>query len=185
VPMNRRSLTAAVVFLAASALGCCGPAGEAKILSRSPVGPEVFFSPRGGCTEAIVRELAAARRVVRVQAYSFTSRPIAEALIAARSRGVDVAVILDRSQPTAVGGQAGRVASAGVVVKIDAAHAIAHNKVIVIDGRVVITGSFNFTQSAESRNAENLLILPDTVLARKYLANWCSHEKHSGPYQPH
>ena len=66
---------------------------------------------------------------------------------------------------------------------IDAKHAIAHNKVMVIDGLVLITGSFNFTPSAEKRNAENLLIIRDKELAGKYIANWHLHKAHSEPYK--
>ena len=65
---------------------------------------------------------------------------------------------------------------------IDAAHAIAHNKVMVIDGEVVVTGSFNFTRQAENENAENLLVIRDGDLAERYLANWHAHEAHSQPY---
>ena len=65
---------------------------------------------------------------------------------------------------------------------IDAAHAIAHNKVMVIDSGVVITGSFNFTKSAEERNAENLLVIRSPELAKIYSVNWAEHKKHSEAY---
>ena len=145
--------------------------------------PEVFFSPNGGCTEAVVTELSSARSSVRVQAYSFTSAPIAAALVSAHKRGVAVVVILDKSQRSEKYSSADFLSRAGVPTFIDAKHAIAHNKVMVIDGAVVITGSFNFTKAAEERNAENLLILRDADLAAKYLANWEEHRKHSEVYQ--
>ena len=66
---------------------------------------------------------------------------------------------------------------------IDDKHAIAHNKVMVIDGHVVITGSFNFTKAAEESNAENLLVIDDVDLAQKYAKNWQEHLAHSVPYQ--
>jgi phosphatidylserine/phosphatidylglycerophosphate/cardiolipin synthase-like enzyme len=62
--------------------------------------------------------------------------------------------------------------NAKIDVWIDRKHAIAHNKVIIVDGAVVITGSFNFTKAAESKNAENLLVIRDAALARQYLENW-------------
>jgi phosphatidylserine/phosphatidylglycerophosphate/cardiolipin synthase-like enzyme len=133
---------------------------------------QVYFSPRGGCTEAIVAALGAARKSVLVQAYSFTSGPIAAALIAAHGRGVEVRVILDKSDRTERNGEMPVLLQAGIPTWIDFIHAIAHNKVMVIDGTTVITGSFNFTKQAESRNAENLLILQDRGLARLYQANW-------------
>ncbi len=144
---------------------------------------EVFFSPKGGCTQAIVDNLNWAEKYVRVQAYSFTSKPIAEALIAAHKRGVDVKVLLDKSQPHAKGGKINMLVDAGIPVMIDKKHAIAHNKVIIIDGVTVLTGSFNFTNAAEDKNAENLLVVRDKTVARKYRNNWSSHSKHSEPYK--
>jgi phosphatidylserine/phosphatidylglycerophosphate/cardiolipin synthase-like enzyme len=144
---------------------------------------EVYFSPKGGCAQAIVGNLNWAEKYVRVQAYSFTSKPIAEALIAAHKRGVDVKVLLDKSQPRARGGKIDMLVDAGIPVMIDRKHAIAHNKVMIIDGVTVLTGSFNFTSAAEDKNAENLLVVRDKVVARKYRNNWNSHRKHSEHYE--
>ena len=95
---------------------------------------EVYFSPKGGCTEAVVRELNAAKSTVLVQAYSFTSAPIAKALVDAHKRGVKVEVILDKSQRTEKYSSADFMVNMGIPTKIDAKHAIAHNKIMVIDG---------------------------------------------------
>lgn len=147
-------------------------------------GWEVYFSPNGGATEAIVRELEAARQRVRVQAYSFTSTPIAKALGEARKRGVDVQVILDKSQRGERYTSATYLAHQSIPVWIDSEHAIAHDKVMILDGETVITGSFNFTKAAEFRNSENLLILRGVKeLAAKYEAHWSRHVKHSRPYE--
>jgi phosphatidylserine/phosphatidylglycerophosphate/cardiolipin synthase-like enzyme len=145
---------------------------------------EVHFSPRGGCTEAVVAELGNARKTVYVQAYSFTSAPIAAALVDAHKRGVRVEVILDKTQRTEKYSSADFISRAGIITYIDAKHAIAHNKIMVIDEGVIITGSFNFTTAAEEHNAENLLVIRDTKLAAKYLANWQAHLQHSQPYVP-
>ena len=67
-------------------------------------------------------------------------------------------------------------------VTVDAAHAIAHNKVMIIDGVIVVTGSFNFTKAAEEKNAENLLIIRDPGLAKLYMDNWDQHRVHSEEY---
>lgn len=143
-------------------------------------GLEVWFSPKGGCTEAVVKELDGARKTVLMQAYSFTSAPIAKALVEAYRRGVKVEAILDKSQDTERYSEADFLVNAGVPTFIDAAHAIAHNKVMVIDGETVLTGSFNFTKAAEERNAENLLILRNNpALAEKYARNWAVHRAHS------
>jgi phosphatidylserine/phosphatidylglycerophosphate/cardiolipin synthase-like enzyme len=125
----------------------------------TPPSVEVLFSPKGGCTDAVVRELKAARREVLVQAYSFSSTAIAQALVDARLRGLKVEVLLDRSNEQEAYSDLPFLAEQGLTPLIDAQHAIAHNKVIVIDGRTVITGSFNFTHQAEAENAENLLVI--------------------------
>jgi phosphatidylserine/phosphatidylglycerophosphate/cardiolipin synthase-like enzyme len=147
-----------------------------------PQSVEVYFSPTGGATEAVVAILGKAKKSIYVQAYSFTSAPIAAALVEAHKRGVAINVILDRSQKTEKYSSADFVAHAGIAVLIDSKHAIAHNKIMIVDGETVITGSFNFTQSAEERNAENLLVISDNELAARYLQNWKEHEAHSVPY---
>lgn len=144
---------------------------------------QVFFSPKGGCTEAVVNNLNKATNSVLVQAYSFTSAPIAKALVDAEKRGVKVQVILDKSQRTEKYSSADFVQRAGIPTWIDAKHAIAHNKIMVIDGKTILTGSFNFTKAAEESNAENLLVIQDAALAAKYTANWQAHLKHSEAYQ--
>jgi phosphatidylserine/phosphatidylglycerophosphate/cardiolipin synthase-like enzyme len=120
---------------------------------------------------------------VLVQAYSFTSAPIAKALVGAHKRGVKIEVILDKSHRTEKYSEADFLHNMGIPVSIDAKHAIAHNKVMVIDDSVVITGSFNFTKNAEENNAENLLVIRDKVLAAKYTANWKAHAGHSEAYE--
>jgi phosphatidylserine/phosphatidylglycerophosphate/cardiolipin synthase-like enzyme len=131
----------------------------------------------------VVKELGAAKSNVLVQAYSFTSASIAKALVEAHKRGVDVRVILDKSQRTEKYSSADFVQHAGIPIWIDAKHAIAHNKIMVIDGETVITGSFNFTKAAESNNAENLLVIRSPELATKYTANWKAHLEHSEKYE--
>jgi phosphatidylserine/phosphatidylglycerophosphate/cardiolipin synthase-like enzyme len=143
---------------------------------------QVYFSPHVGCTEAIVKELNKAKTTVLVQAYPFTSAPIAKALLNAHKRVVRVEVILDKSQRTDQYSSATFFHNSGIPVKIDAVHAIAHNKLMVIDGETIITGSFNFTKKAEENNAENLLVIRDKKLAERYTKNWQEHEKHSEVY---
>lgn len=149
---------------------------------HGPYHPEsayVWFSPNGGATDACVTTLNGAKRTVYVQAYSFTSAAIAKALVDARQRGLVVEVILDKSQRGEHYTEADFISHAGIPTYIDARHAIAHNKIMIIDGEIVITGSFNFTKSAEENNAENLLILRDPALAARYYRNWQEHKVHS------
>ncbi len=140
---------------------------------------QVFFSPGAGVSDAIVRNIDSARVEILVQAYSFTSGPIAEALCRAKDRGVTVRVQLDKSNVKNRGSQYRRLWDCDVMVESDIGQynnakkiKIAHNKVMVIDSLVVITGSYNFTKAAETANAENLLIVRDSALARHYLGNW-------------
>ena len=149
---------------------------------RAAGAAEVSFTPREDCTGRVVAVLAAARREVLVQAYSFTSPPIARALEAAKGRGVRVRIIVDDSQLTERSTQADDVRRAGLDVWVDDPPGIAHNKVMVVDGETVITGSFNFTVSAQTRNAENLFVLRDATLAARYAANWERRRAVSVPY---
>jgi phosphatidylserine/phosphatidylglycerophosphate/cardiolipin synthase-like enzyme len=151
--------------------------------SKVPI--HVYFSPNGGCTEAIIKEVSAAKSEVLVQAYYFTSAPIGKALIDAHKRGIRVEVILDPSQvkPNSQYCPAKFFFDAGIPVYIDSAHQIAHNKIMIIDRTIVITGSFNFTRTAEERNAENLLVIPSKAIAAKYLENWQRHREHSTKYE--
>jgi phosphatidylserine/phosphatidylglycerophosphate/cardiolipin synthase-like enzyme len=155
-----------------------------RIGSNRPLPPiAVYFSPRGGCTEAVVDEIDRATTSIQVQAYSFTSAPIAKALVEAHQRGVHVEAILDESQETEKYSSADFLVHAGILTLVDSRHAIAHNKVMIIDAGTVITGSFNFTKAAEESNAENLLVIRDSAIAEEYAANWQQHALHSTPYE--
>lgn len=154
--------------------------------SSGVVGPlppiEVYFSPEGGCTAAVLKEVRTAKNDVLVQAYWFTSAPLAQALVEAHQRGVRVRVILDKSRTEKDASQADALLRGGVPTLIDDKHVTAHNKLIIADGEVVITGSFNFTGQAEEQNAENLLVIRDKAIAQKYAANWQAHAAHSVGY---
>ena len=91
-------------------------------------------------------------------------------------------VLLDKSQKGNQYSSADFFANSGVLTKIDAQHALAHNKIMIIDGETVITGSFNFTKAAEEKNAENLLVIRDKKLAERYTKNWQEHAQHSEVY---
>jgi len=143
----------------------------------------VCFSPHGGCTEAIVNQIDNAKSEILIQAYSFTSAPIAKALVNAHKRGVHVEIILDKSNKLEKYSSGDFTAHMGVTTYIDSQHAIAHNKIMIIDKETVITGSFNFTKAAEEKNAENLLIIRNKKLAEIYIDNWYKHKEHSEKYE--
>jgi phosphatidylserine/phosphatidylglycerophosphate/cardiolipin synthase-like enzyme len=151
---------------------------------------QAAFTPGDPADRMIIEAIGRARREVLVQAYTFTHRRIASALIRARQRGVEVRVVADAQQAANVPNNVlAALAAGGVEVLLDAAHEAAHNKVMVIDGAepdpTVITGSFNFTYSAQSRNAENLLLIRgNPALARAYREDWLRHREHATPLAP-
>ncbi|MGD0820866.1 MAG: phospholipase D family protein [Desulfomonilia bacterium] len=160
------------------------PLSQAQAEEFKSVGTtDVYFSPKGGCTEAIVQEINHAKKEILVQAYSFTSKPIAKALLDAHKRGVKVEVILDKSQRSEKYSSADFMAHAGITTYIDTAHAIAHNKIMCLDRDTLISGSFNFTKAAEEKNAENLLIIKgNKPLTERYIKNYLEHRAHSDLY---
>ena len=115
---------------------------------------EVAFSPNGGGAAMIIKAIGEAKKSIKVQAYSFTNADIAKALVDAKKRGVEVRIVLDKSQETEKYSSATFFANAGLPVRIDDDFAIAHSKVMILDDEHVITGSFNFTKAAEEKNGE-------------------------------
>lgn len=149
---------------------------------------EFAFTPWDDAEGAILRALREARHAIYVQAYLFTSRSLARALIEARQRGVTVEVLADSEMvKKGENSQIPQLVSAGIPVWLEVRYAAAHNKILLIDPgeatSTVITGSYNFTWSAQARNAENLLILRgNPKLARAYLENWRRHRGDALPY---
>lgn len=141
------------------------------------------FVPGENCEEQIVQQIAKAKRMILVQAYSFTSKPIVTALLAAHQRGVKVQVILDKSQLRQRYSQLAVLREHHIPVWMDMKPKIAHSKVMVMDGAVVITGSFNFSKSAQIANAENLLIIHDATTAQQYTRNWKQRKEQSQPLE--
>ena len=142
------------------------------------------FTAEDHADEMIIAAVDTAKHQILMQAYSLTHRRIADALVRAHNRGVEVAVIADKEQSDTYPALPRDVARTGVPLLIDAQHAAAHNKVIVIDAGhadcAVVTGSFNFTYAAQHRNAENALILRgNPPLCEAYLKNWRHHQSHS------
>lgn len=175
--------TKLTVFSSILALALAASTADATDLVLNNSSITVCFSPYGGCTTTIVETLSTAKREILVQAYSFTSPPIAKALLDAHKRGAQVKVILDKSQRSQKYSSADFLANNGIPTWIDAIHAIAHNKVMVIDGETVITGSFNFTKAAEEKNAENVLVIKSKEVATEYIKNWNKHLDHSEVYR--
>ena len=151
---------------------------------------QVAFPPEEDANSLIVHALRDARKMIRAQAFSFTSNEIAFALIAAKQRGVDVIMIADAEQMRKLENhKLTLMHRGGVRIWLDQQHQSAHNKIIIIDGEepnpTVITGSMNFTYSGQFKNAENALVLRgNKALADRYSANWQRHFNHATPYVP-
>lgn len=151
---------------------------------------EALFTPWDDAESAIIRALAEAQQSIHVQAYLLTSRSISQALISARQRGVAVSILTDQKMlDTGQNSQIPLLAAANIPVRLETRYAVAHNKIILIDARtphgILITGSYNFTWSAQARNAENLLILRDNpALLQRYLNNWQRHYAEAQSFKP-
>jgi len=149
-----------------------GPAHRSKVAS-------VFFSPHGEARAALLAELRRAEKSIHVAMYLFTDRRLADVLEQRAQNGVDVRVILDDHQARSKYSQAQELTRAERIQvrklppreeSSDGSGETAkmHHKFCVIDGRTVVTGSYNWTVGAEARNHENLLILHMKPLAGAY-----------------
>jgi phosphatidylserine/phosphatidylglycerophosphate/cardiolipin synthase-like enzyme len=127
--------------------------------------PTVYFSPSAGCTGAVIAAVATARSRIVVAAYEFTSTGIASALLATKRIGVAVQVILDPSQRYQHGSQSGLLTVNNIPVLYDPAHHIFHDKYMVIDSPLVLTGSFNLTPTSEFHNAETPIFVDSPQIA--------------------
>jgi phosphatidylserine/phosphatidylglycerophosphate/cardiolipin synthase-like enzyme len=150
---------------------------------------ETAFTPGDDIAGLIVGRIGRARRTVQVQAYLLTDRAIANALLAARRRGLEVEVIGDANQQ-ANGGHPHLEAlhRAGVRVWLDAGHAAAHDKVVILDGghpeATVITGSYNFTRAAQHANGENVVVISgNRAITDRFVANFGKHRAESKPWR--
>ncbi len=133
------------------------------------VNVETYFSPEDGVEARLVALVNAAEESIYLLTYSLTSDRLAEALLAAQTRGVEVRGVMDRAQAANAGGEFGNLTGNGIYVRLDGEGGRLHHKVLVIDGEIVVTGSYNFSANAEKRNDENVLVIHDAEVASKYL----------------
>ena len=139
----------------------------------------VRFSPKGGVTDMLVAYIGGASKNIRVLAYNFTSKQIGGALVEAQKRGVDVQIVFDRSVVTEKNSALPLIKTAGIPYRIDSTHHIAHNKVILVDGGWIETGSFNYSPNAENFNGENAIICHSLDGYVEYRTDWEKHWAHS------
>jgi phosphatidylserine/phosphatidylglycerophosphate/cardiolipin synthase-like enzyme len=152
---------------------------------------DVGFSPDGSAERRVLEAIRSARRSIRLAAYSFTAAPVVRALIDAKRRGVDVAVLVDhkynleRDSSGKARAALNLLVNAGIPTRTVAAFSIQHSKYAVIDGLHVQTGSYNYSASAARHNSENVLVVwHNTSLARAYLDNWRRLYERGKPYRP-
>lgn len=166
---------------------CCLTAFAAEPLPATGT-VQVLFTPWDDAEGALLKAIGKARRSLHVQAFILTSRNIAKALEEAHRRGVKVEMLADAEQATKnENSLIRRLHDSGIPIRLEVRYASAHNKVLLIDAEdsdpVVVTGSYNFTYSAQARNAENLVILRGNApLARAYLDNWRRHRDEALTY---
>ncbi|KVU84462.1 endonuclease [Burkholderia ubonensis] len=161
-----------------------GGAGGAAAAQAAPTAGgtriEVGFSPEGSAEQLVEKAINSARSSIRLAAYSFTSPAVVQALIAAKRRGVDVAVVVDEKNNLQEDRRAGAAAlnllvNAGIPTRTISVYPIHHDKYFVVDGLDVETGSFNYSQAAARRNSENAIVIwHDPALAKAYLDHWQS-----------
>lgn len=134
---------------------------------------DVCFSPKNNCVADIIKQIEKAKKSVWVQGYSFTSKVIANALVSAHKKGVEVFVLLDKSQEHSPHSMLSVLEENNIPVLIDHLPAISHNKIMLIDNHTLLTGSYNWSNAAEKRNAENILFIEnDNTLFQKYKQNF-------------
>lgn len=164
-------------------------------ISRSATAPaagevEVSFSPDEGGEALVLKVIGSAKHSLRLMAYSFTSKPVVKALVEAKRRGVDVRVVVDhKSNVTEDRSGKAKAAlnllvNAGIPTRTISAYPIFHDKAIIVDGRTVETGSFNYSYSAAHRNSENVLVLwNNPKIATAYQEHWQSRFKRGVDYR--
>ncbi len=133
---------------------------------------EVHFSPKDGVAQYVLRRLEEARSSIRFMTFSYTSDPIAEAMLAKQQAGLLVQGVFETQNASGTGSEFGKLKRGGIDVLEDGNCYILHHKVIIIDDRIVITGSYNFTASAEESNDENLVVIDDSAVAQQYIAEF-------------
>ena len=133
---------------------------------------EVYFSPDDGVEAQLVRVIESARQSIEVMAFSLTSNALGYALVEAAELGVEVKVVIEGDQAANAGSEVGRLISADVDLRLDSNPDSMHHKVIIVDEAVVVTGSYNFSRSAEELNDENIVILYSKEAAAEYLVEF-------------
>lgn len=144
---------------------------QSLVLNGTPI--QVIFTSEDPAIEpAIIPLVNTATKSIRFLAFSFTDYPLAKAMIDRAQQGVDVAGVMDKTQSGGTGAELGTFVCAGVPVRQDGNPQFMHNKIIIVDERYVVTGSLNFSTSAEESNDENVIIIDNPDIARLYMQDF-------------
>lgn len=171
-PLSAAMVVTAVIISLTLLLNSNSKPQYYSIISKNISLDICFTPPHSTCANVIAQKIAEAQHSIYVQAYGFTSNTIVNELIRAKQRGVKVSVILDKSNCNAKYSKIKLLRKHKINIRIDSISGIAHNKVMIIDNSIVITGSFNFSANADKSNAENVVIIKDNNAAKLYLENW-------------
>lgn len=156
------------------------PASDFVLPSQADV--RVCFSPDGKCAGLLTTEITQAKKEILVMTYSMGSPAMARALIAAHQAGVRVELLIDKSGREEGYTPVVMMANAGIPVWLDTAHGVMNHRVVIIDERTVLTGSYGFNTASEAQNAENLVVISSEAVARAYRNDWLAHRQHSEKY---
>jgi phosphatidylserine/phosphatidylglycerophosphate/cardiolipin synthase-like enzyme len=126
---------------------------------------EVYFSPQDGISQHLAGLVSKASQSIDILAYTFTLEPLAESIKAQAAAGVKIRGVFEKEQLESEGNDYPLFLQAGYDVHLDGNPGLMHHKVIIIDGKIVVSGSYNFTRSADEKNDENLLIIYDPQIA--------------------
>lgn len=157
------------------------------VLVQAEPDVQVGFSPEGSAQKLVLETIASAKHDIQILAYAFQAPDIMQALVAAKNRGVNVRVVVDKKRNKGKTSKKAMdfVTNNGVELRTNDHFHIHHDKVIIVDGSTVETGSFNFAPSAETANSENVVVIRDMPeVARQYVAHWQSRWDLGKPYPP-
>ncbi|MEM2897133.1 MAG: phospholipase D family protein [Candidatus Bathyarchaeia archaeon] len=126
-----------------------------------------YFSPKDSCSSKLIYWFNRANKSIHVMIYSFTLDSVSDALIKAHKKGIKVLVIMEKNQVDEYS-EYEKLKNAGISVRLDSNQALMHNKVAIIDGKIVITGSYNWSRNAEYENNENMIIILSTEVSQVY-----------------
>ena len=146
--------------------------GGALPESNSGISVEAFFCPQDSCADKLIKKIDSADKNIFVAIYSFTHDGVADALIRAKERGVEVMVVFDYDQAGNDSSDDEKLFEKGVRVARRNGSGYMHNKFAVIDARIVATGSFNYSMNADTKNEENLVFIESAEIASKFKADF-------------